>query len=112
MNFTPLFTRFTRALTLALLPLACLYTGPQAYASATKPEERIVTVSADTVRIGMLISEIEKQTGCLVVYSSQEVETSRQVRLKSRSMTAAKLIKEVFAPMGIDGVFDNNYIIL
>mgnify|MGYP005878488383 FL=1 len=112
MNFTPLFTRFTRALTFALLPLVCLYTGPQAYASATKPEERIVTVSADTVRIGTLISEIEKQTGCLVVYSSQEVETSRQVRLKSRSMTAAKLIKEVFAPMGIDGVFDNNYIIL
>ena len=34
MNFTPLFTRFTRALTLALLPLVCLYTGPQAYASS------------------------------------------------------------------------------
>lgn len=112
MNFTPLFTQLARALSFALLPFACLYTGSQAYASAIKPEERIVTVSADTVRIGTLISEIEKQTGCLVVYSSQEVDTSRQVRLKSRSATAAKLIKEVFAPLGIDGIFDNNYIIL
>lgn len=112
MNFTPLFAKIARALSSALLPLACLYAGSQAYASVVKPEERIVTLSTDTVRIGTLISEIEKQTGCLVVYSSQEVETSRQVRLKSRSTMVAQLITEVFAPLGIEALFDNDYIVL
>ena len=96
----------------ALVPVLFLCLSIQASASGIKPEERTVTFTSDTIRIGSLISEIERQTGCLVIYSLQEVDIERQVRLQARTMTTAELIDKIFLPMGIKGIFDNTYIIL
>lgn len=96
----------------ALAPVFFLCLSIQARASGINPEERTVTFTTDTIRIGSLISEIERQTGCLVIYSLQEVDVKQQVHIQNRTMTTAELIDKIFLPMGIKGIFDNTYIIL
>ena len=96
----------------ALAPVFFLGMSIQARAAGINPEERTVTFTTDTIRIGSLISEIERQTGCLVIYSLQEVDVKQQVHIQNRTMTTAELIDKIFLPMGIKGIFDNTYIIL
>lgn len=73
-----------------------------------------MTVSAVQLRIGTLISEIENRPDASWSHTARgRVETSpRQVRLKSRSMTAAKLIRRSLRRWESDGVFGKQLRIL
>lgn len=69
-------------------------------------------LKSTTISVGSLLSEIEKQTDYLVVYSNREVDTSREVTLKNTSDKISVYLDNAFAGTGIGYDFENNYIVL
>ncbi|MDX9776003.1 MAG: hypothetical protein RBT40_08675, partial [Petrimonas sp.] len=53
-------------------------------ATNTNAQDAIIELKSNSVTVSQLISEIEKQTDYLVVYSNREVNTSRTVSLKNK----------------------------
>ena len=71
-----------------------------------------ITVKNNPLSIGQLISEIEKQTEYLVVYSNREIDINREVRVKNKSDKVGNLLSEVFAGTNIRYEFLKDYILL
>ena len=58
--------------------LFLLLTGTlQLVASNTKAQDAVIKLPSQSLSVGNLISEIEKQTDYLVVYSNREINTER-----------------------------------
>jgi len=68
----------------------------QMMATNTNAQDAIIELKTNTVTVSQLISEIEKQTDYLVVYSNREVDTSRKVNLKSKSNKVSEYLNEGF----------------
>lgn len=84
----------------------------QLLATNSKAQDAIVKVKSNKVSVGHLISEIEKQTDYLVVYSNREVNTSRTVNLKNKADKVSQYLNETFNGTDIGYDFENNYIVL
>jgi TonB-linked SusC/RagA family outer membrane protein len=84
----------------------------QMMATNTNAQDAIIELKNNTVTVSQLISEIEKQTDYLVVYSNREVDTSRKVNLKSKSDRVSEYLNEAFNGTNIVYDFENNYIVL
>lgn len=84
----------------------------QMMATSTKAQDAIMTLETTSTTVGQLLSEIEKQTDYLVVYSNREVDTSRKINVKNKSDKVSSMLDEVFAETDIDYDFENNYIVL
>lgn len=72
----------------------------------------IISFPSNSISVGQLIEEIEKQTDYLVVYSNREIDTNRQVTIQNKSAKVSSYLKETLAEVGIGYKFENDYIIL
>ena len=81
-------------------------------ATNTNAQDAKVSLQNTSTTVGQLLSEIEKQTDYLVVYSNREVDTSRKIDVKNKSGKVSNYLNEVFAETDIDYDFENNYIVL
>lgn len=84
----------------------------QMMATNTRAQDATVSLKTTSTTVGKLLSEIEKQTDYLVVFSNREVDTSRKVSVKNKSGKVSTYLDEVFAETDIDYDFENNYIVL
>lgn len=84
----------------------------QSMATNTNAQNATVSLKTTSTTVGKLLSEIEKQTDYLVVYSNREVDTSRKVNVKNKSDKVSTYLNEAFAETDIDYDFENNYIVL
>ena len=76
-------------------------------ASNTKAQDAVIKLPSQSLSVGNLISEIEKQTDYLVVYSNREINTERQINVKNTSAQVMTLLKEAFAKTEIGYEFEN-----
>lgn len=95
-------------ITLFLL-FACVF---QLLAMDTEAQNSIITFSSNSISVGQLIEEIEKQTDYLVVYSNREIDINHQVTIRDKSAKVSSYLKEALAGTGISYKFENDYIIL
>ena len=84
----------------------------QLMATNTNAQDAIIELRSNSVTVSQLISEIEKQTDYLVVYSNREVNTSRTVSLKNKSDKVSEYLNQTFSGTDIGYDFEKNYIIL
>ena len=84
----------------------------QLMATNTNAQDAIIELRSNSVTVSQLISEIEKQTDYLVVYSNREVNTSRTVNLKNRSDKVSEYLNQTFSSTDIGYDFEKNYIVL
>ena len=83
----------------------------QLMATNTKAQDAVIELKSNSVSISQLISEIEKQTDYLVVYSNREVNTSRTVTLKKKSERVSEYLNQTFSGTDIGYDFEKNYIV-
>lgn len=59
-------------------------------------QDAVIELKTSSVTIGQLISEIEKQTDYLVVFSTREVDTNRKVDLQQNSGKVSSYLNTAF----------------
>ena len=84
----------------------------QLMALNTEAQEAVIELRTNSITVGQLIEEIEKQTDYLVVYSSREIDANRKVSLRKKSDNVSAYLDEAFADTDIGYDFENNYIVL
>ena len=84
----------------------------QLMALDSNAQDAIIELKSNSVTVSQLISEIEKQTDYLVVYSNREVNTSREVTLKKKSDKVSEYLHQTFNGTDIGYEFENDYIVL
>ena len=71
-----------------------------------------ITLRTKNLSVGQIISEIEKQTEYLVVFSTREVDTNREVHVNKQSGQVATILNEAFGNTDIGYEFTKDYILL
>jgi len=84
----------------------------QLMALNTEAQEAVIELRTNSITVGQLIEEIEKQTDYLVVYSNREIDANRKVSLRNKSDNVSAYLDEAFAGTDIGYDFENNYIVL
>lgn len=84
----------------------------QMMASNTAAQDAVVSLKTTNTSVGKLLSEIEKKTDYLIVYSTREVDTSRKIKVENKSGKVSTYLNEIFAGTDIKYDFENNYIVL
>ncbi len=84
----------------------------QLMALNTEAQEAVIELETNSMTVGQLIEEIEKQTDYLVVYSNREVDANRKVDVQRKSDKVSSYLDEAFAGTDIGYDFENNYIVL
>ncbi len=75
-------------------------------------QDAIIELKKNSLTVGQLINEIEKQTDYLVVYSNREVNISRTTNLRTKSGKVSEYLNQTFQNTDIGFDFENNYIVL
>lgn len=76
--------------------LALFVFSGTAFATESYSQTMKVTVVADNVSTGKVISEIEKQTDYLFVYNVNEVNLKRNVKVNAQNKSVAEVLNKVF----------------
>ncbi|HQI44262.1 MAG TPA: STN and carboxypeptidase regulatory-like domain-containing protein, partial [Dysgonamonadaceae bacterium] len=84
----------------------------QLLALNTKAQDAVIELKTNSMTVGQLINEIEKQTDYLVVYSNREVDADRKVDVQRKSDKVSSYLHEAFEGTDIGYDFENNYIVL
>lgn len=84
----------------------------QLMALNTNAQDAVIELKTNSVTIGQLINEIEKQTNYLVVYSNREVDTNRKVNFQQNSDKVSSYLNTAFSNTDIGYNFENDYIVL
>ncbi len=84
----------------------------QLMALNTEAQEAVIELKTNSMTVGQLIEEIEKQTDYLVVYSNREVDANRKVDVQRKSDKVSAYLNEAFKGTDIGYDFENNYIVL
>lgn len=84
----------------------------QLLALNTKAQDAVIELKTNSMTVGQLINEIEKQTDYLVVYSNREVDANRKVDVQRKSDKVSSYLNDAFAGTDIGYDFENNYIVL
>lgn len=71
-----------------------------------------VDLKTRTLTVSRLISEIEKQTDYLFIYSKSDIDTKQVVNISSDSKTVGEVLASAFSSSNIGFSFSNNYISL
>lgn len=71
-----------------------------------------VQIHGKNITIDGFISQIEKQTDYLFVYSKNEVDTENKLEVSEGTKTVGEYMKEAFGGSGINYIFENKYIVL
>ena len=78
----------------------------------TNAQDATIKLKSNTITVGELIREIEKQTDYLVVYKNLEVDTEKKITLQEKTNKVSEYLNEAFANSDITYDFENNYIVL
>lgn len=101
---------FFRIMRISLFLLfVCVF---QLMATVTKAQNAVISIRQNSLSIKQLIKEIEKQTDYLIVFRNQDVDVSKVVSFQKQSGTVSDYLTQVCENMGLDYVFENNYITL
>lgn len=101
---------FFRIMRISLFLLfVCVF---QLMATVTKAQNAVISIRQNSLSIKQLIKEIEKQTDYLIVFRNQDVDVSKVVSFQKQSGTVSDYLIQVCENMGLDYVFENNYITL
>ena len=84
----------------------------QLFAVNTKAQKTTIQFNNNTISVGQLLKEIEKQTDYLVVFRNREVNTERILQIKEKSGDVASFLSGAFDDSEIEYEFENKYIIL
>lgn len=84
----------------------------QLMAFNSKAQDAVIELKSNSMTLGQLINEIEKQTDYLVVYSNREIDANQKVNLPTRSDKVSSYLNKAFAGTDISYDFENNYIVL
>ena len=76
--------------------LALFVFAGTAFATESYSQTMKVTVVADNMSTGKVISEIEKQTDYLFVYNVNEVNLKRNVKVNAQNKSVAEVLNKVF----------------
>lgn len=92
--------------------LALFIFAGTAFASESYSQTMKVTVVADNISTGKVISEIEKQTDYLFVYNVNEVNLKRNVKVNAQNKSVAEVLNKVFEGTGIYYAMEGKNIML
>lgn len=84
----------------------------QLMALNTNAQDAVIELKRNSLTIGQLINEIEKQTDYLVVYSNREVDINRKVNFSQSSDKVSSYLNTAFSNTDIGYNFENDYIVL
>ncbi len=84
----------------------------QLMALNTKAQDAVIELNNNSLTLGQLINEIERQTDYLVVYSNREIDTNQEINLPNKSDKVSTYLNEAFKRTDIAYEFENNYIVL
>ena len=84
----------------------------QLMAVNAEAQNAIIKVPSKSLSIGQLITEIERQTDYLVVYSNHEIDVNRTVVMQKISGKVSTFLDTAFAKTDINYQFKNDYIML
>lgn len=84
----------------------------QLVASDADAQKAKVNISKNILPLGELITEIEKQTDYLFVYSDAEINVSEQVKVNARNKPVDDVLEQAFNNGSIAYEYANNYISL
>lgn len=92
--------------------LALFVFAGTAFATESYSQTMKVTVVADNMSTGKVISEIEKQTDYLFVYNVNEVNLKRNVKVNAQNKSVAEVLNKVFEGTDIYYAMDGKNIML
>jgi TonB-linked SusC/RagA family outer membrane protein len=92
-----------------ILSFVCVF---QLYAASSFSQKSTVHIQKNLLTLQELISEIEKQTDYLFIFSKDDVDLNRQVNISVRSQEVTTLLAKVFEKSDIDYTLNNTYISL
>lgn len=84
----------------------------QLLASNVTAQNKEIKLMSQSLSVGDLISEIEKQTDFLVVYTNQDIDIKRQVHTDKLVGSVSFFLEKAFDGTGVKYQFENGYIIL
>ena len=84
----------------------------QAHASHVSSQNARVSINRGQLKLKELMTEIEKQTDYLFIYSDTEINVENRVNVKKGTHRVADLLNEVFSKNNISYNFANNYVSL
>ena len=84
----------------------------QLVAINTNAQDVVIELKKNSITVGQLINEIEKQTDLLVVYSNREVDTNRKIDFWKNSDKVSSYLNTAFSNTDIGYNFENDYIVL
>jgi len=84
----------------------------QLLALNTEAQDAVIELRTNSMTVGQLINEIEKQTDYLVVYSNREIDADKIVNLRKKSDKVSSYLNEAFEGTDIGYDFENNYIVM
>lgn len=71
------------------------------YALGIKAQTKTVTIKQEVLTISQVIKEVEKQTEFLFIYSKQDVDLNRKVKLHAHEVSVSALLQEAFEQSGL-----------
>lgn len=84
----------------------------QLHAVNANSQEARITITKSNLSFGELITEIEKQTDYLFLYSDTDVNLSQKVQVNAKDKTVAEVLDAVLVNGNLTYKFANNYISL
>ena len=84
----------------------------QLHAVNANSQETKVNIQKNTLSLGELISEIEKQTDYLFVYTDNDIDLAQKVKLGAKNASVKQILTEVLKSNQLVYKFSNNYISL
>lgn len=82
------------------------------YAENLNEQNAIINISKSDLTINELITEIEKQTSYLFIYSENDINLTQKVTVSNQNKEVAEILKDAFKSTDITHKFENNYISL
>ena len=84
----------------------------QLYAANSYSQKSTVYIQKNSITLQELISEIEKQTDYLFIFSKEDIDLNHQVKIHAQSQDINVLLSNVFDKSDIGYTFSNTYISL
>lgn len=81
------------------------------YAGNTYSQNAKVSITKENVQLGTVLSEIEKQTNYLFIYSDQ-IETTRSVSVDADNQPVSQVLNSLFRNTNVNYILEGSHIIL
>ena len=90
------------------LAFVCVF---QLLAATGKAQNTLIELPSRSVSVETLFSQIEEQTGYLMVYSNSEIDVKAEVTFSSKKGKVGELLDELLRGTDLKYEFTNNYIV-